>query len=90
MATDGGLPLLRVLAELGWYSAVRQGLPGRALLGRVALGAVLAGPIQLIGVTAAVFLLTFGLADVARAWLDYGLWLGVAAWVVWRVERRSQ
>ncbi len=89
MATDGGLPLLRTLVELGWYSGVRQGLPGRALLGRAALGAVLAGPIQLIGVTAAVFLLTFGLADVARVWLDHGLWLGVAAWVVWRVERRS-
>jgi hypothetical protein len=88
--TDGGLPLLRVLVELGWYSAVRQGLPGRALLGRVALGAVLAGPIQLIGVTIAVFLLTFGFADVARVWLDHGLWLAAAAWVVWRVERRSQ
>lgn len=87
---DGGLPLLRVLVELAWYAAVRQGLPGRALLGRVALGAMLAGPIQLIGVTAAVFLLTFGLADVARVWLDHGLWLAVAAWVVWRVERRSQ
>jgi hypothetical protein len=87
---DGGLPLLGVLVELAWYAAVRQGLPGRALLGRVALGAVLTGPIQLIGVTAAVFLLTFGFADVARVWLDHGLWLGVAAWVVWRVERRAQ
>jgi hypothetical protein len=90
VATDGGLSLLRVLMELGWYSGIRQGLPGRALLGRVALGAVLAGPIQLIGVTIAVFLLTFGLADVARIWLDYGLWLGVAACVVWCVERRLQ
>ena len=90
MSSDGGLPLLRVLAELGWYSGVRRGLPGRALLGRAALGAVLAGPIQLIGVTIAVFLLTFGLADVARAWLDHGLWLAVAACVIWRVERRSQ
>jgi hypothetical protein len=87
---DGGLPLLRALIELGWYSGVRQGLPGRALLGRVALGAVLAGPIQLIGVTIAVFLLTFGLADFARDWLDHGLWMGVAAWVVWRVERGAQ
>jgi len=90
MATDGGLPLLRVLVELGWYSGVRQGLSCRALLMRVALGAVLAAPIQLIGVTIAVFLLTFGLADVARVWLDHGLWLGVAACVIWRVERRSQ
>jgi hypothetical protein len=90
MGTDGGLPLLTVLVELGWYSGARQGLPGRALLARVALGAVLAAPIQLIGVTIAVFLLTFGLADVARVWLDHGLWLAVAACVVWRVERRSQ
>jgi hypothetical protein len=90
MPPDGGLPLLRVLAELGWYSAVRHGLSGRALLGRVALGAMLAGPIQLIGVTIAVFLLTFGLADVARVWLDNGLWLAVAACVVWRVERGAQ
>jgi hypothetical protein len=86
---DGGLPLLKVLVELAWYAAVRQGLPGRALLGRVALGAVLVGPIQLIGVTIAVSLLTFGFADMARVWLDHGLWLGVAAYVIWRVERRS-
>ncbi len=79
-----------VLVELGWYSGVRRGLHGRALLGRAALGAVLAAPIQLIGVTAAVFLLTFGLADVARALLDHGLWLGVAACVVGRVERGAQ
>jgi hypothetical protein len=90
VATDGGLPLLRVFIELGWYSAARQGLPCRALLGRAALGAVLAGPIQLIGITIALFLLTFGLTDVARVWLDHGLWLGVAACVIWRVERRSQ
>jgi hypothetical protein len=44
----------------------------------------------LIGVTIAVFLLTFGLADVARVWLDHGLWMGVAACVVWRVERGPQ
>jgi hypothetical protein len=90
VATDGGLPLLRALIELAWYSGVRQGLSCRALLGRAALGAVLAGPIQLIGVTIALFLLTFGLTDVARVWLDHGLWLGVAACVIWRVERRSQ
>jgi len=90
LRSDGGLPLLRVLAELGWYSAVRRNLPGRALLGRIALGAVLVGPIQLIGITIAVFLLTFGLADAARVWLDHGLWLAVAAYVIWRVERGSQ
>ncbi len=80
---------MTVLVALGWYSGVRQGLPGGALLGRVALGAVLAGPIQLTGVTIAVVLFTFGLADVARVWLDHGLWLAVAACVIWRVERRS-
>ena len=90
MKSDGGLALLTVLVELGWYSGVRRGLPGRTLLGRVALGAMLAGPIQLIGVTIAVFLLTFGLADLARVWLDNGLWLAVAACVVWRVERGAQ
>jgi len=90
VAADGGLPLLRVLVELAWYTAVRQGLSRRAFLGRVALGTMLAGPIQLIGVTAAAFLLTFGLADVARMLLDHGLWMGVAAWVVWRVERGPQ
>ncbi len=90
IASDGGLPLLTVLVELGWYAGVRQGLRGWAFLGRVALGAALAGPIQLIGVTIAVFLLTFGLADVARVWLDNGLWLAVAACVVWRVERGAQ
>jgi hypothetical protein len=90
MGSDGGLPLLIVLAELGWYSGVRLGLPGRALLGRAALGAVLAAPIQLMGVTIAVILLQLGFADLARVWLDLGLWLGVAACIVWRVERRSQ
>ena len=90
METDGGLPLLTVLVALGWYSGVRQGLSCGALLGRVALGAVLAAPIQLIGVTIAVFLLTFGFEDVARVWLNHGPWLGVAVCVVWRVERRSQ
>jgi hypothetical protein len=89
-ATDGGLPLLKILVELGWYSGVRQELSGRALLRRVGLGAVLAGPIQLLGVTAAVFLFAFGLPDVARILLDHGLWLGAAAWVVWRVERRAR
>jgi len=84
------VPLLVILIELGWYSAVRQGLPCRVLLRRVVLGAVLAAPIQLIGVTIAVSLLTFGLADMARVWLDHGLWLGVAACVIWRVERRSE
>jgi hypothetical protein len=90
MPSDGGLPLLRTLIGLGWYSAARLALSSRALLGRAALGALLAGPIQLIGVTIAVFLLTFGLADVARVWLDHGLWMGVAACVVWRVERGPQ
>jgi hypothetical protein len=87
MPSDGGLPLLRALIALGWYSGARLALPSRALLGRAALGALLAGPIQLIGVTIAVLLLAFGLADAARVWLDHGLWLGVAACVVWRVER---
>jgi hypothetical protein len=90
MGIDGGLPLLTVLMELGWYSGVRRGLPGRALLGRVALGALLAAPIQLIGVTFAVALLTFGFPDAARMWLNHGLWLGAAAYVIWRVERGAQ
>jgi hypothetical protein len=54
------------------------------------LGALLTAPIQLIGATIAIFLLTLGLANIARVWLSHGLWLSVAACVVYRVERAAR
>jgi hypothetical protein len=89
VATDGGIPLLAVLMELGWYSGIRREVSGWALLRRVALGALAAAPIQLIGITIAVFLFASGFGDVARTWLNHGLWLAVAACVILHVERRS-
>jgi hypothetical protein len=87
---DGGLPTAALLSGVGWFSALRSGLPlPRAVL-RAALWGAAAIPIQVGVVALAAFALPRAGAGAARAWLD-SAWVGVAlagvAWSEWQRRR---
>lgn len=87
-AYQTGIPLLLLLAELGWYAGLRAGCGAPGLFARALAGAAAALPLQVLAVAAAVALLLAGGAQAARVWLDHGLGLAVAvggaAWIEWR------
>jgi hypothetical protein len=87
---DGGLPLAALLSGVGWFSALRSGLPLSHAALRAALWGAAAIPIQIAAVALAAFALPRGGAAAARAWLD-SAWVGVAlagvAWSEW--QRRA-
>jgi hypothetical protein len=77
--SDGGLPLAALLSGLGWYASLRCGGSLLACLRRAVAWAVLAIPLQLLGVLAAVTALAMGAPAVGRLLLDHGLWTATAA-----------
>jgi hypothetical protein len=83
-----GIHLIVVIAELSWYAAVRKGLSPMVALVRTAGAALLAIPLQLFAVWAAVLLLVAGAPEVANFWLDHGLWLLTAVLGVVLIETR--
>ncbi len=84
-----GLPLVPLLAGLGWYAALRRNLPLRAALTRAAGAGLLAFPIQMLATALAALLATAAPTDAARAALIHGPWLLVALLGVTHAERAA-
>ena len=87
---DGGLALAALLSGVGWFSAIRSGLPVPRAALRATLWGAVALPIQIATVALAAFALPRAGAAAARAWLD-SAWIATAlagvAWSEWRRRR---
>jgi hypothetical protein len=85
-----GLHLASLLAQLAWFAALREGRSLRWALGRMAIAAVVALPLQALAVLGAVLLLLAGGPKLGSLWLYHGLWAVVAvsgvAWIEWRTR----
>jgi hypothetical protein len=79
---DAGWTLAAVLAQLGWFHAVSAGASGWQAVGRALAFAAAVIVVQPLAIGLALGLLAVGSADVARAWLSYGVWLVCAAIVL--------
>lgn len=73
---DVGWTLAAVLAQLGWFLAVRDGASGPRALRRALAFAAAAVVVVPLAIGLALGLLAVSSADVARAWLSHGVWLG--------------
>jgi len=86
-AADGGLPLVWVLAGLGWYGAAAR----RGPLRDAGLAALRAAPwalaAQLLGLLAASGLVVAGRPAAAAVLLRDGVWSAAAAFGLWRAQR---
>lgn len=90
---QNGLHVAVMLAQIGWYAAIRLDTPlARGAL-RAGLATLLAPPLQLIGVGVGIVLLATLGAQAAQVWLTYGVALAVAvlgfAWVEWQAVRAA-
>jgi len=84
-----GLHVAWLLALLGWYGALRRGGGLTEALRRALLAALLAPPVQLGATALALAAVALGAPGVARAWLEHGLWIAVAAAGIVQAERRA-
>ncbi|MDJ0788378.1 MAG: hypothetical protein QNK05_16345 [Myxococcota bacterium] len=75
VAADGGLYVATLLAGLGFYTALREGLEPSAVLRRMATFVVWALPLQIVAVGIAVAVLIAGWPEAARLGLSVGPWL---------------
>jgi hypothetical protein len=79
-----GLPLAVVLAQLGWYAAIRRGRGARGTVAGALVGGALAVPLQALGVLVAAMALWSGQPAWGRIWLDWGMGvLCAVAMVTW-------
>lgn len=85
---ETGARLALVLAELAWYAAHLEDRVSRARLARVPLWALLALPLQALGVVVGVLLLATLGGGVGAVWLNAGIWVTAAALGLGLVERR--
>jgi hypothetical protein len=86
-----GIHLAFVATELVWYAAARNGTSVQKALARMAVVALLAFPLQVVAVLAAIALLVAGAPEAATFWLDHGVWLLTALLgVVWIETRRAR
>jgi len=86
---DNGLPLVPMLAGLGWYAGLRAAGDLRTCATRALAFGVITIPLQLAGLVVAACLLWAGSPDAGHVWLSRGLWLTIAvAGLVW-IERQG-
>lgn len=88
--SDGGLPLAWLLAGFGWCAALGAGRGGRALVAGALRGALLALPVQALGLGLGLALLVAGGPGLARGWLDAGLPLAAALAGLVILDRRAR
>jgi len=79
---DGGLPVACLIAGLIWYAGCRRRWSVPRTLARVALGAWLAAPVQLLALIGAGALAAGGAAAAVRGALDVAPWAAVAAFAL--------
>jgi hypothetical protein len=93
-AFQGGLTLALLLAQLGWYAALRHHHSLPALVGHAALAAVLSPILQIVSIGLAVLVAMALGSKAGRLWLDYvfplGLTIAFLAWVELRPPLRSR
>ncbi len=89
IADDVGVMLAVLLAQLGWFLALREGASLQRAVYRALAFAASALVIQPLAIVLALGLLAVGSEEMARVWLSFGLWLGCALGVVlWSWRRR--
>lgn len=90
LSSDAGLVTAVMLAQLGWYSALREAgdLPEAALRAVRWLPWVLV--VQPVAVLIALLATAVGLPDLGRAWLSYGVVALLAAGGIYAVERTQR
>jgi hypothetical protein len=81
--------LAPVLAQLGWFLALRDGANGLRALRRALAIAAAVVVVQPLAIALALGLLVVSSGDLARAWLSHGVWLTCTAGVLLVAARRG-